>query len=204
MRLLIVVPCGDTVRYEFAESLAKLCIQLGEDGVDFDVKFHEGSLVYAAREELAIAAIDEHFTHVLWLDSDIQFTRDLFNILYRVGKPFVTGIYRSRRYPYAPALFSSVATAQRVLKWPNVPFQVEACGFGCVLTDVEVLMEVRRHYGTCFTPTPEHGEDIAMCKRYRDIGGEVWATPDACVNHMTYVPLRTGDCAKLCEYKEQI
>ena len=201
MRLLIAIPCGDTVRWEFADSLTKLCMQLNEDYIDFDVIFHEGSLVYAAREELAIAAIDNHFTHVLWLDSDMQFTRDLFNILKSVGQPFVTGVYRSRRSPYAPALFSSIKSAQRVIDIPSEPFVVEACGFGCVLMDVEVLKAVRRKFGTCFTPTYESGEDIAMCQRWNEIG-EIWCSPDAGCNHITYVPLRPSDPAKLVEYKE--
>ena len=105
---MIAIPCADTIRYEFAESLSKLEIQLSEDGIDFDVKWLAGSLIYSAREDLALAATDGGFTHILWLDSDMQFTRDLFNILYAVGKPFVTGIYRSRRSPYAYALFSDI------------------------------------------------------------------------------------------------
>lgn len=203
MRLMIAIPCADTIRYEFAESLSKLEIQLAEDGIDFDVKWLAGSLIYAAREDLAFAATNGGFTHILWLDSDMQFTRDLFNILNGVGKPFVTGIYRSRRSPYAYALFSDIEHGQRVLKLESEPFKIQACGFGCVLMDIEVIKQVRRKNGICFTPTISAGEDIAFCDRYIQLGGEIYAVPDAKCNHITYIPLRCDDPQRLIDYKEQ-
>lgn len=203
MRLLIAIPCADTVRWEFADSLARLEIQLAEDGIDFDVKFLAGSLIYAARDDLAFYATNGGYTHILWLDSDMQFSRDLFNILYGVGKPFVTGIYRSRRSPYAYALFSDNERGQRVLKLEAEPFEIQSCGFGCVLMETEVIRQVRRKNGCCFLPTVGAGEDIAFCDRYIQTGGKIYAVPDAKCNHITYIPLRCDDATRLIEYKEQ-
>ena len=203
MRLMIAIPCADTIRYELAQSLSKLEVQLSEDGVDFDVKWLAGSLIYSAREDLALAATDGGYSHILWLDSDMQFSRDLFNILYSVDKPFVTGIYRSRRSPYAYALFSDINRAQRILKLEDEPFEIEACGFGCVLMETEVIRQVRRKNGTCFLPTIAAGEDIAFCDRYIQTGGKIYAVPDAKCNHICYVPLRCDDPQHLVDYKEK-
>lgn len=203
MRLLIAIPCADTIRYEFAESLSKLEIQLSEDGIDFDVKWLAGSLIYMARDDLATAACDGGFTHILWLDSDMQFSRDLFNILWSVGQPFVTGIYRSRRSPYAYALFSDVERGQRIIKLGDKPFEVNACGFGCVLMETEVIRQVRRRNGVCFLPTIAAGEDIAFCDRWIQLGGKIYAVPDALCNHICYIPLRCDDPQHLVDYKEQ-
>lgn len=206
MRLLIAIPCGDMVRYEFAESLSKLELQLFEDGIDFDVKWQAGSLIYDARDMLAITAIEEGFTHILWLDSDMVFSRDLFNILYaemKTGKPFVSGMYRSRRSPYAFALFSKVNTGQRVLTPPSEPFEIEACGFGCVLIETEAVKEVRSRYGTCFLPDLTAGEDVAFCNRYRKLGHKIYAVPDARASHISYVQLRCDDPQNLIDYKEK-
>lgn len=202
MRLMIAIPCADVIRYEFAESLSKLEIQLAEDGIDFDVKWLAGSLIYSAREDLALAATDGGFTHILWLDSDMQFSRDLFNILYSVKKPFVTGIYRSRRSPYALCLFKDIEHAQRVLELKDEPFVVEGCGFGCVPMETEVIRQVRRKCGICFTPTIAAGEDIAFCDRWNQLGGQIYAVPDARANHICYIPLRPDDATKLVEYGE--
>ena len=170
MRLLIAIPCADTVRWEFAESLARLEIQLAEDGIDFDVKFLAGSLIYAARDDLAF---------------------------------YATGIYRSRRSPYAYALFSDNERGQRVLKLEAEPFEIQSCGFGCVLMETEVIRQVRRKNGCCFLPTVGAGEDIAFCDRYIQTGGKIYAVPDAKCNHITYIPLRCDDATRLIEYKEQ-
>ena len=204
MRLLIAIPCGDTVRFEFCESLAKLCQHLADQGIDYDIKFWEGSLIYDAREGLAIYALDNQYTHILWLDSDVQFSIDTFDILYAMDKPFVTGIYRSRRSPYAICLFDSIKGGTRVIEIPNEPFEVEACGFGFVLMTREVLHKLRRIYGKCFLPTEGAGEDVAFCERWINLGEKIYANPDVRINHISYIVLTPGDATKLVEYKELI
>ena len=203
MRLLIAIPCADTLRYEFAESLGKLLPHLSEMSVDYEVKFVAGSLIYSARDELATTAIEGGYTHILWLDSDMQFTPEIFDLLWAAKKPFVTGIYRSRRSPYAICLFDINIPSNRVMTIPNDLFEIAACGFGCVLMETEVAREIRGKFGVMFTPTPAAGEDIAFCKRYRELGGHIYAVPDARANHICYVPLRVDDPSKLVEYKEQ-
>ena len=202
MRLFIAIPCGDTVRHEFADSLVKLCTHLAEQGIEYYVKFWEGSLVYDARDGLALAAIEGNYTHVLWLDSDIQFSVDIVDILLSTDQPFVTGVYRSRRSPFSICLYSSLWAGARVRELPNEPFKVEGCGFGCVLMRINVLYEIRREYGTNFRPIEGFGEDLAFCKRWLDMGREIWANPDARINHVTYVLLKPSDATKLVEYKE--
>lgn len=203
MRLLIAIPCGDQVRYEFTESLCKLLPHLSELNVDYEVKFIAGSLIYSARDALSIAAINDGYTHILWLDSDMQFSPSIFDILYAVQKPFVTAIYRSRRSPYAICLFDIERPYDRVMKLLNDPFEVAACGFGCVLMETAVAEEVKRNFGVMFCPTPDSGEDIAFCKRYRQLGGKIYAVPDARANHISYVPLRVESPENLVKYMEQ-
>lgn len=202
MRLMIAIPTGDRVRYEFCESLANLCKSLAENGIDFDIRFHEGSAVYMARETLGVAAIDEGYTHVLWLDSDMSFVPDLFYILKDMGEPFVTCIYRSRRPPYMICLFDNLTAGTRLQSVPNEKFEVDGCGFGVVLMETRVLAEVHRKYLTCFEPFDGMGEDMAMCKRWRNLGGSIWATPDAVADHGCNVVLRAGDVTKLLNYVE--
>lgn len=204
MRLLIAIPCMDTVRYEFAQSLVKLCKRLSDIGVDYDVRFHEGSLIYMARDELAIAAMDEGFTHIFWLDSDISFTSDVVEILYAKKKDFITGIYRSRRKPFAICLYSDLKHSQRQMELPNEVFTVDACGFGCVLMDIEVVKMVKRNYGVLFLPTVSAGEDIAFCKRWTDLGFSVYADPDVRCGHITYVPITPKDTQPITNYMENL
>lgn len=203
MRLLIAIPCMDTVRYEFAESLANLCKHLSDLCIDYDLKWHATSIIYLAREELANHAINENYDYVLWLDSDMVFTPDAFDLLQGLKTDFATGCYRTRRPPYCFVMERVDDPALRVDKLPNEPFEVAACGFGMVLLKTEVLYKVRANFMTCFTPTPSTGEDYAFCGRWRDMGGKIIAHPNAIADHITYVRLRCDDPHFLVDYGEK-
>lgn len=203
MRLLIAIPCMDTVRYEFAESLANLCKHLSEIGVDYDLEWHATSLIYMAREQLADKAINDSYDYVLWLDTDMVFTPDMFDLLRGLNEPFATGVYRARRSPYCFVLKDINDKDKRVMELPSEPFEVAACGFGFVLIQTSALYEVRSRNMTCFTPTISSGEDYAFCQRWLDLGHRIIAHPDVRPDHIAYVRLRCDDPTKLVEYKER-
>ena len=205
MRLLIAIPCMDTVRYEFAESLANLCKHLSDIGIDYDLKWHATSLIYMAREELANHAINEDYDYVLWLDSDMVFTPDAFDLLRGLKTDFATGCYRTRRPPYCFVMERVEDPSLRVDKLPKDPFEVAACGFGMVLISKNALYKVRANFGTCFTPTPSTGEDYAFCNRWLTLSKEnkIIANPDAVADHIAYVRLRCDDPHFLVDYGEK-
>lgn len=185
MKLLIAIPCGDTVRFEFAESLSNLSKRLAKEGIDFTIRFHEGSLVYAAREALSDEAVND-YTHVLWLDSDMVFEDNIFDLLLSANKPFISGIYRDRRGEMRLAIFKKNKKYERFVDIPDDVFEIGYCGFGCVLTSVDVLKQVRGHHFTCFTPMNGVGEDIAFCERWTSLGGKIYAHPKVLLGHISH------------------
>lgn len=193
----------DTVRYEFAESLANLCKHLSDIGIMYDLEWHATSIIYLAREELANKAINDAYDYVLWLDSDMVFTPDHFDLLRGLNVDFATGIYRSRRSPYAYVIKDIDDSTQRQRVIPPEPFKVAACGFGFVLMKTSVLYSVRSNFMTNFTPTPSSGEDYAFCERWLKMGNEIIAHPDVRPDHVGYVRLRGDDVTNLVAYIEQ-
>lgn len=195
MRLLIGIPTLDYVNVEFMKCLMNLIMRLKDDGIQFDVEINSGTLVYLARERIAHKAINEKYTHVLWLDSDMVFNADIFDDLMFCGKDFVTGIYHARRKGYASVIFKSIEinSIERFEEYPNEPFQIAGCGFGCVLTSVEMLSSVCLHYGTCFTPLQSLGEDIAFCKRAKDLGYKLWCEPTVVCGHIGHITIYPED-----------
>ena len=193
-RLLIAIPTTDYVPADFVKSLAKLQQELGRRGVAYDVEVQSGTLVYIARNRLANKAINENYTHVLWIDSDMVFGEKVLEDLMDVGKEMVCGAFVSRRPPYGPCIYSSIEenAIEKVKEFGTRPFRVDGCGFALVLTSVDLLQAMTQKFGTCFQPTPYYGEDLAFCWRVKQLGREIWCEPTVRPGHIAHVPVYAG------------
>ena len=194
VRLLIAIPTNDYVHADFVVSLSKLQSELSRRHVAYDVEIIAGTLVYYARNRLANKAINEHYTNVLWLDSDMVFNEQVVDDLMEVGKDMVCGAFVSRRPPYGPCVYTSIEKNKvtQVKDWGLKPFRVDGCGFATVLTSVDLLQAVTQKFGTCFQPTDYYGEDLAFCWRVKQLGYEIWCEPTVRVGHIAHVPVYAG------------
>ena len=195
MRLMIAVPTTDYINAGFVVSLTKLEKELNRRKINYDVEILSGTLVYIARNRLANKAINEGFTHVLWLDSDMTFTEHVVDDLMDCGKEMVCGAFVSRRPPYGPCVYTSIRKndIKKVEEFGLTPFQVDGCGFACVLTTVELLQAVTQKFGTTFQPTDYYGEDLAFCWRVGQIGREIWCDPSVRPGHIAHIEVHAGD-----------
>ena len=193
-RLLIAVPTTDYIHVDFGKSMAKLQQELGRRGVAYDVEYLSGTLVYIARNRLANKAINENYTRVLWIDSDMVFNEQVYDDLTDCGKEMVCGAFVSRRPPYGPCVYSSIKKneIEKVKDFGTRPFMVDGCGFALVLTSVELLQAVTQKFGTTFQPTEYYGEDLAFCWRVRQLGREIWCDPSVRPGHIAHVPVYAG------------
>lgn len=191
MKILIAVPCMDTVPAPFAQSLAML--KKPEDA-DCSLAMQMGSLIYTSRNDLAQRAIQMEADYVFWLDSDMVFEPD---ILIRMLKTIrendldiLTGLYFRRVRPYSPVLFDKLDIRRNICSWsefkeiPEGIFEVGGCGFGCVLMDTSVFLSVQSKHGNCFAPIANNGEDIAFCWRARDCGYKIFCDPSVICGHV--------------------
>jgi len=195
MKLLIGIPTMDFVHVEFMKCLCALIQRLRDDRVDFTLDINSGTLVYLARERIAHRAINEEYSHVLWLDSDMIFTPSILDDLMFSGKGFVTGIYHARRKGYASCIFKSIEInkIERFDEYPNETFEIAGCGFGCVLVETEILKAVCLNKGTCFTPLKNLGEDIAFCQRAREMGYKLYCEPSVVCGHIGHIAIYPED-----------
>jgi GT2 family glycosyltransferase len=195
MKLLIGIPTMDFVHVEFMKCLCALIQRLRDEKVDFTLDINSGTLVYLARERIAHRAINEEYTHVLWLDSDMIFQPSLLDDLIFSGKSFVTGIYHARRKGYASCIFKSIEInkIERFEEYPAETFEISGCGFGCVLVETEILKSVCLNKGTCFTPLKSLGEDIAFCQRAREMGFKLYCEPSVVCGHIGHITIYPED-----------
>ena len=196
MRLMVAVPTVDYVPADFVKSLAKLSLRLGRERIPADVEIVGGTLVYIARNRLALRAIRDEYTHVLWLDSDMTFSDSIVEDLLFCGKDMVCGAFVSRRPPYGPCVYTDItdpANMKKVENFGTEPFRVDGCGFAAVLTSVSLLVAVQANFGTCFRPTEQYGEDLAFCDRVKQLGREIWCEPTVRPGHIAHVPVYAGE-----------
>lgn len=197
MRLLICIPTLDYVYSDFMKCLTKLVCRLKDDGIDFDVEIISGTLVYIAREKLAHKAVNEGYTHTLWLDSDMIFTEDLLDDLMFSNKDFITGVYHARRPPHGSCIFKDIRLdyiqKYEDSEYPHSVFEIAGCGFGCVLVNTEIFKKVYDRFGDAFLPLPGLGEDIAFCDRVQKCGFKMFCEPSVRLGHVGHITIYPED-----------
>lgn len=195
MKLLIAIPSLDYMHVDFVRSLLGLINKLKADKIHADIQVESGTLVYVARDRLACKAINEGYTHVLWIDADMVFQPTILDDLMFSGKGFVCGVFHARRAGYHSCIFTDldINNLQRVEEYPSETFEIAGCGFGCVLTSVDILRAVQQHYGTTFMPMKLYGEDLACCRRVAELGYKMYCEPSARVGHIGHVTIWPED-----------
>jgi hypothetical protein len=170
--------------------------KLSKDKVDFEIKIIGGTLVYIARARLAHYAINEGFTHILWLDSDMTFSPNIVDDLLFCGKDMVCGAFVMRRPQWGPCVYTSInedGSLEKVREFGIEPFRVAGCGMAAVLTKTELLKAVYDRFGTTFKPMDHLAEDVAFCWRVNEIGREIWCEPTVRPGHIAHIPVYAGE-----------
>ena len=196
MKLLVAVPTTDYVHAEFMKCLEKLTIRLAKDRTDFDVEIVGGTLVYIARNRLAQHAVNEGFTHVLWLDSDMTFEPQIAEDLMWCDADMVCGAFVMRRPQWGPCVYSDIrrtGTTKKVREFGKEPFRVAGSGFAAVMTKTELLKKVYEKFGTYFRPMEHLAEDLAFCWRANRVGAKIMCEPTVRPGHIAQIPVYAGD-----------
>ena len=197
-RLLIAVPCTDYMHADFTVSLLRLTEHLNREGINHHVEIMAGTLVYFARNSLACKAVNENYTHILFIDSDMVFDENIVETLMFSGKDFVCGAFQSRKRPYGSCIYKSLNPPEKIKDYGGMtPFRAAGCGMACTMISTEILKEVLQKFGNCFDPERidgvAFGVDLAFCWRAEKVGAELWCDPTARCGHIAHVPIWPGE-----------
>lgn len=214
MKILVAVPCMDTWPVKFGTSLIEMLMYSQVKLFSHEIKLCHiaNSLVYDARNLLSLTAIEQGFDYVLWLDSDMVFQPDtLVRMLGTLTSSvhtergehcteaseynMLTGVYYMRKPPYTPVLYKTIEEpeltdghmAKKIETMTDIPdtlFEVEGCGFGCVLTSVPLLKHVWDEFGPAFNPYPWASEDMSFCYRVKQLGDKILCDPTIYLGHI--------------------
>lgn len=195
MKTLIAIPCMDMLPADFLRSLLQMQI-IGE--VDYDIV--TSSLIYDARNQILQRSMSGGYDFILWFDSDMQIPYDAMwkmKIGLEEGYDMISGLYFQRKPLYRPTIYSRCElvrleggkldpVAECFENYPRgTRFDIEACGFGCVMMTMDLVRKVTDKYGKMpFMPVGGFGEDLSFCMRVRKAGGRIGCDSSILAGHV--------------------
>lgn len=187
MKTLIAVPCMDMMHTQFVRSL----LGMGISG-ECEINFCTSSLIYDSRNTLAQKALNDDFDRVLWLDSDMTFSPDMFAKLSADiddGCEMVCGLYMTRKEKIKPCIYSEIGpgNAKTMFDYPKDSlFEIAGCGFGAVMMTTKLIDEVGEKFGYPFSPVQGMGEDITFCYYVKMLGKKIYCDSRIKLGHIGF------------------
>lgn len=195
-KILIALPMLSTVDARFMSSLMGIQ-RIGTVRMALEID----SLVYMARNKLALKAIMEEFDYIFFIDSDEEFKPDTLVKLYETaqqGKDYVTGLYFKRTFPTEPVIQKRIewerdketgkinVVADTYTDYPrDSVFEIEGSGLGCTLIKTDIIKKVVQKFAiSAFDPLPSFGEDFSFCWRLKQLGIKMWCDSRVKVGHI--------------------
>lgn len=187
MNLSICVPARDQVHSVFALSLARLASRLTRKNIDFEIHMVFGSVIAELRNQLTKEALDQNATHILWLDTDIQFPANLADKLMSHDKDIVAANYSTRYKPYRSVAFTNPENVSHRLEEQQGLHKVWAIGMGSMLTKTSVFEQLPKPWFSHeYDKTTDTfgGEDIYFCNQAMHHGYNVYVDADIKLAHI--------------------
>ena len=184
MKLFIGIPTGDLGRYnDFNNCLEKL-------------EKPEGTIVYRSqnasvaknRNIIIRLALQNHCTHILFLDDDMVFKPDLFNQLYAHNVDVVTAHCLIRYPPFKSVLVDSINLNNDLVLHDLKPeeeglIKIWASGLACTLINCKVFERFSEYTSIGWLHHDELSEDISFYMRLHEVGFESYCDLDCHVGH---------------------
>ena len=167
--------------------------------------------VSRSRNSIVKKMLEENFTHLFFLDSDMYFVpsqREALLNLLKHDLPVVSGLYYNRGPPHFPIMLFLSEDKPPKFKYQycseedypkNQLVKVDACGAGCLLIKREVLEKMRPPW---FLYTLWAGEDVYFCLKCRTLGYDVYV--DTGVTPLHFIESVVGPTNCLQEYFAQV
>ncbi len=186
MKVYIAIPSCRDWKPHFGASLCGLVKKMTVDNVDFIINAMIGTSVLPKARQMAMEhAIELGYSHILFLDDDMQFGNDLFDGLSK-GLPIVAANYSNKNPNTNP---QSHGVDGHPLSSVGKSGIEEAgwVGFGAVLIDLSIMDNVEKPwFETRWMPERNSfiGEDYYFCGKVRTAGHKIYVNHDLKVGHV--------------------
>lgn len=138
------------------------------------------------RNKIVAHALDKDYSHILFVDSDMEFNSDTLQRMLVHGKDIVGLAANHRKLPLESVVKPLDGDITKPL--PTELFEAESCGTGVMLVKTSVF---RKMYFPWFEfsynthPVLERiGEDVNFCRKAREHAYKIWVDPTIPVRHI--------------------
>jgi hypothetical protein len=177
---MIAIPSGDTWHAAFGVSLAGaiskfMTYKVAEDVTQQSLEIHNirSSLLMTSREEIIQDAYRKQCTHILMLDSDMQFPNDTIHRLFKCNRDFVGANYARKCIPSTPTSANLMDEVCYTDSHMECLEEVGHIGLGICLLRMDALKGLEPP----FFKVEWHeemqtyiGEDVYFCRKLREHG----------------------------------
>lgn len=149
-------------------------------------------------------------THILWLDVDQIYPRDIIKKLVEADKDVIGSVYFKRNSPHDPVVYIKNTktdlpyTAVDLSGNPKKPLEVDGIGFGGMMVKREVYEALGDDkwatYGANFhiptAKTEKLSHDLQFCKTLQEHGYKIWVHNDVYAYHISKIAVGVEDYHK--------
>ena len=206
-RLAICLPQTETVRCEYARSLANMMLRLGNVDAGASQVFTlsgSGSILPSIRSGIARRAIEGlRATHLLWIDADHSFPNDTAHRLLAHSRPWVGINAICRQQPWKPTASKREGKLLETTRDSKGLERVWRMGFGIVLIEARVFEAIEKPWFLHEYLGEDHendyrGEDIYFCEKAKAAGFHPMVDHDL-TNETTHIGSIALDTATVLE-----
>ena len=203
---MIAMPCYDSVKVSTMISLIKLVQQLGKSGIQVSINTMKSPLIHQARNYLTSVFLTTDFTHLLFVDSDVEFEPEAVLRMLVAKKDVICTPYRVKSLDVNQKMYTVELKKDAPLE-PGDLIEITAGPTGIMLIHRDVFKKIIEKFpelkikNSVFPqPGPDHeyyynffeftfnegyaaGEDVSFCKLVQKTGFKLYANTASFTKH---------------------
>ena len=204
--VMIAMPCYDSVKVNTMVAIVKVIQQLSKSGIQVGINTMKSPLIHQARNYLTSVFLDSDFTHLLFIDSDVEFEPEAILRMLVAKKDVICTPYRVKSMDVSKKIYT-VALKKDARMEASDLIEIVAGPTGIMLIHRDVFKKIIEKFpelkikNSVFPqPGPDHkyyynffdftfkdgysaGEDVSFCKLVRQAGFKLYANTASFTKH---------------------
>lgn len=170
-QVVVCVPTNGLVHAMFSYCLLNAIQYTELHRVPVILEMDAGTVLSNQRQVLSDSALALQADHIMWLDSDMTFPKDVIIRLLEHRKNVVCATYSKRVEPFHPTAFYNIDPVEPVDTEGNGLVAIKYSGMGCMLVKSSVVDNMPSPHYPLKWHAPSstwHGEDMGFCDLLSD------------------------------------